>query len=207
MTNGPGWVGVAVKVGDPVGVRVDVLVGVAVNVEVAVFVGVCEGVTEAVGVPVNVAVAVLVGVCEGVAEAVGVPVKVGVRVGPPVSTVQVRLAGVPSIFPARSVAITWNVCEPSKRLSKVCGEAHPSISSPSRSHRNEAPDSFDEKVKVAEVLLTIPLGPELMTVSGAVLSTITVLPVEVVALDPRSTARAVIVTGPSTLEVEFQMTL
>jgi hypothetical protein len=32
------------------------------------------------------------------------------------STAQVRLAGVASVLPAASVALTWKVCEPSLRL-------------------------------------------------------------------------------------------
>jgi hypothetical protein len=35
--------------------------------------------------------------------------------GSVVSTVQVTLAGVASTLPAGSIALTWNVCEPSSR--------------------------------------------------------------------------------------------
>ena len=42
--------------------------------------------------------------------------------GAVVSTVQVRLAGVPSVWPAASVALTWKVCEPSERSVLFSGE-------------------------------------------------------------------------------------
>ena len=56
-----------------------------------------------IGVLVEVDVAVTVGVF------VGVLVKVGVTVGPPVFAIQVRVAGVGSVFPAASVAIASKV--------------------------------------------------------------------------------------------------
>lgn len=62
-------------------------------------------------VGVAVAVGVFVGVFVGVRVNVGVlvGVLVGVTVGPPVFAIQVRVAGVGSIFPATSVAATWKV--------------------------------------------------------------------------------------------------
>ena len=67
--------------------------------------------------------------------------------------------------------------------------------------------SLEEKVKVAESLLTVPEGPESIVASGAVLSTVTMCAVEVVELDPKSTARAVSVTGPSLTVLESQIML
>ena len=72
---------------------------------------------------------------------------------------------------------------------------------------NVEPASLEENAKPAEPLLMDPCGPESMAVSGAVLSTVTVRPPEVVALDEVSTARAVIVTGPSAVVPESQLTL
>lgn len=62
------------------------------------------------GVNVNVlveGVAVGVGVLVGVLD--GVNVMVGVAVGAFESTTQVRLAGVGSMLPAASIALTWKV--------------------------------------------------------------------------------------------------
>ena len=67
--------------------------------------------------------------------------------------------------------------------------------------------SPDENVKVAESLFMMPEGPESMVVSGAVLSTVTTLALEVVELNPKSTARAVKLTEPSPTVFEFQIVL
>ena len=40
---------------------------------------------------------------------------VSVVLGAAVSTVQVRVAGVASVFESASVALTWNVCDPTER--------------------------------------------------------------------------------------------
>ena len=93
-----------------------------------------------------------------------------------------------------------------ERPLNVCGEVQPSISTSSIRQRNEAPVSFAEKVNVAEVLLSVPEGPELMIVLGGVLSAVIVRPVEVVVLRPISVARAVMVTGPLLVVVESQIT-
>ena len=176
MSNCPGWVAVGVKVGVRVGVRVAVLVGVLVLVDVGVFVAVF----------------------------VGVAVNVGVTVGPPVSTFQVRAAGVGSVLPAVSVAATTNVCTPLYRSLKVRGEEQSSMTSCPSSWQVSSAVSLAEKVNIAELLLTVPSGPELIVVSGAVLSTVTTRPAEEVAFKPISTARAVSVTEPSLTVVESQ---
>lgn len=78
---------------------------------------------------------------------------------------------------------------------------------PSRLQVKVAPVGVEEKLKLAEVLDTVPVGPDMMEVSGDVLSTVTViLAVVVVRLDV-SAARAAIVTEPSGTEVEFQLML
>ena len=191
-----------------VAVLVGVLVAVAVAVEVGVLLGVLDavGLTVAVAVAVDVDVAVSVGVDVFEGVAVGVSVGVSVGVGIATSTVQVWIAGVGSLLPAVSVAVTWNVCEPLTRLLKVWGEPQSSISSPSMKQMYETA-SPDENVKVAESLFTMPEGPESMVVSGAVLSTVTTLALEVVELNPKSTARAVKLTGPSPTIFEFQIVL
>ena len=56
---------------------------------------------------------------------------------------------------------------------------------------NSAADSLAENVNVAESVTVVPEGPESMVVFGAVLSTVTTRAVEVVELNPKSTARAV----------------
>src|SRR5215211_1043347 len=120
--------------------------------------------------------------------------------------VQVRMAGVGSLLPAVSVAVTWNVWGPSIRLLKVCGEPQFSISSSSIKQMKE-PGSLDEKVNVAELLLTVPDGPESMLAFGAVLSTVTTRPAVVVELEAISTARAARVTAPPPTAVESQIML
>jgi hypothetical protein len=63
------------------------------------------------------------------------------------------------------------------------------------------------KVKLAVVELTVPVGPEVMAVSGGVLSTVTVMFAVVLELLDGSTARAATVTLPSGTVVEFQVML
>jgi hypothetical protein len=174
------------------GVAVDVGVGVEVTVGVEVFVGVDVFVGEEVGVLVGVFVAVDVGV--------------SVEVGVLISAIHVRTAGVGSLLPAASVAVTWNVCDPGSRLLNDCGEPQSSISTSSMKQMYEA-GSLEEKVNVAESLLTVPEGPESIVVFGAVLSTVTTWAAEVVELNPKSIARAVRVADPSLTVLEFQIML
>ena len=63
------------------------------------------------------------------------------------------------------------------------------------------------KLKLADVEVTVPVGPAVIVVSGGVLSTVTVLIVDVVALFDGSTARAEMLTVPSAIEAEFQLML
>ena len=111
-------------------------------------------------------------------------VKVGVSslvgpAGPPsiavsgacVSTVHVRLAGDPSVFPAASVARTWKVCSPSASALRTCGLVHEANVPSSSLHSNVAV-SFAEKAKVASVARVDTLGPESIVVSGAAVSTV-----------------------------------
>jgi hypothetical protein len=94
--------------------------------------------------------------------------------GGAVLTVQVRVAGVASTLPAPSLALTEKVCEPSARTpcsGTVFGELHEAKAPPSREHSKVEPASEEENVNVAEVLLTVPDGPEgSKVVSGGVVS-------------------------------------
>ena len=63
------------------------------------------------------------------------------------------------------------------------------------------------KLKLADVLLTEPEGPEEMVVSGGVLSMVTVILAVVVVRFDVSVARAAIVALPSASAAEFQLRL
>ena len=88
--------------------------------------------------------------------------------GAVVSTVQVRLAGLASVFPAVSVAFTSKVCEPSDSPLYSFGEVQLSKAPLSSLHSKVALLSLEEKLKLAVVLLRVPEGPEVMLVSGEV---------------------------------------
>jgi hypothetical protein len=103
------------------------------------------------------------------AVTVGAVVSTGV-----VSTVQVWVAGLASVFPAASFALTSKVCEPSERSLNVLGASQAAKVAPSRLHSKVESFSVEENSKVAEALFTLPEGPSLMVVSGAVVSTVKV---------------------------------
>ena len=63
------------------------------------------------------------------------------------------------------------------------------------------------KLKVADVEATVPVGPDVIVVLGAVLSTAALVFAVRVVLFDGSTARAAMVTAPSAMEAEFQITL
>ena len=54
------------------------------------------------------------------------------------------------------------------RPGKVTGSVHATKVLPSSAHSNVAPVSGDEKSNVASAVLTVPVGPETMLVSGAI---------------------------------------
>jgi hypothetical protein len=85
-------------------------------------------------------------------------------------TVHVRDAGDVSALPAASVARTSNVCEPFARLEYALGEEHELQFPLSRRHRKVEPVSVDANWNDAEALETVPDGPELIDVSGGVVS-------------------------------------
>lgn len=130
-----------------------------------------------------------------------------VTVGGMASTVQVWLAGVPSVFPAPSVPRTWKVCEPLVKVLYVTGEMHALNVEPSRLHAKVLFASVAVKLKVADVEFVKGDGPEAMLVSGGVLSRLALIEAETAELLDVSTARAVMVTAPSARVAEFQLIL
>jgi hypothetical protein len=91
--------------------------------------------------------------------------------GPAASTVHVREAGDPSALPAPSIARTEKVCDPFPSPEYDLGEVHAAQAPPSRLHSNE-PDSVEPNVNEAPADVTVPLGPSVIVVSGAVPSTV-----------------------------------
>ena len=106
------------------------------------------------------------------------------------STVQLRVAGVGSVFPAASVARTSKTCAPSESSVYVAGEEQPAkVPAPSR-HSNVEPVSLEVKLKAAEVEFVGSAGAEPIVVFGAVVSTVHVsVAGEASALPAWSTAR------------------
>src|SRR5438034_3088863 len=90
--------------------------------------------------------------------------------GATVSTLQLALAGVGSVFPAESVALTAKVCAPCASPVYVVGEVQATYAALSRLHANVDPASFEENENVADVDATVPVGPETIDVSGGVVS-------------------------------------
>ena len=83
-----------------------------------------------------------------------------------------RDAGVASVFPAASVALTENLCEPSPSFAVVFGELHGEKAPESILHLNVEPGSLDEKRKVGVgSLIWAPLaGPAVIVVFGSAVS-------------------------------------
>ena len=79
--------------------------------------------------------------------------------------VHVRCAGDAS-EPAVVVARTENVWAPSARPVRLRGDVHAAQSAPSRRHSNVAAAVGELNAKEAVALLTVPLGPLSMLVSG-----------------------------------------
>src|SRR3954471_20122216 len=84
--------------------------------------------------------------------------------------VQLRLAGVVSVFPSVSVALAWKVCGPLWSFVKVTGDVHVLQPPLSRLHSNVAPPSFDEKSNSADESPVVPDGPKSIVACGAVAS-------------------------------------
>ena len=120
--------------------------------------------------------------------------------GAVVSTVKVLVAGVASWFPAASSALKVAVWGPSERPVKVLGDEQSAKGSESIRHWIFAVSEagVPEKVKVAWLVVMVPVGPESIVVSGAVVSTVKVLVAGVASWFPAaSSALKVAVWGPS----------
>ena len=126
-----------------------------------------------------------------------------VPVGPPVivvsgaavSTVNDRDAGVASTLPAASVARTRNVYAPSASEPRMRGDVHgPNVPTaapgPSRRHSNVEPASELVNVNVAVLTLIGPVGPPVIVVSGAAVSTVNARVAGVASALPRRRSRA-----------------
>jgi hypothetical protein len=114
------------------------------------------------------------------------------------STRQVREAGVASVFPAVSVALTSNVCVPSDRASRLTGVVQGASTPASSRHWKVEPASLAENVNAAEEAFVSAVGPESIVVSGAVASIVHVWAAGVGSLLPAgSVARTWTVCVPS----------
>lgn len=105
--------------------------------------------------------------------------------------VQVQVAGVGSMFPAASTALTSKLCAPTAKAWYVLGDSQGTKFVWSMEHRKPARsggDGDEPKVKVAEVAVMIVGGPSESWVSGALsLSSSQCapeLPVEASAIEP-----------------------
>ena len=117
--------------------------------------------------------------------------------GATVSTDQLRVAGVASTFPTASVARAESECPPSPSAEYDFGEAQASQSPASSLHSNE-PDSVAESPNDAAAVATVPLGPLVIDVSGATVSTAHVRDAGVASTLPSaSIARTENVCAPS----------
>jgi hypothetical protein len=115
-----------------------------------------------------------------------------------VSTVHEEEAGLGSVLPARSVARTSKVWDPSPRPGCSAGEVQGSKVASSNEHSKVEAASSAAKAKVAEVFLVGSSGRSVMVVSGAVVSTVHEEEAGLGSVFPaRSVARTSIVCAPS----------
>src|SRR5215203_5639177 len=86
--------------------------------------------------------------------------------------VHLRLAGLWSVLPALSVALTLKVCSPLASLLYDVGEVQYSQALPSRLHSKLEPLSEEEKLKLGdeEPVVLPSTGPKSIVVSGGVVS-------------------------------------
>src|SRR3954449_8012092 len=116
------------------------------------------------------------------------------------ATVHARDAGDASTLPAASVARTSNVCAPTASPPKSRGDVHAPHTPPSSRHSNVAA-SLAPNVKLAVVAVTVPDGPPVIVVSGAVVSTVQVRDAgDASTLPAASVARASNVCVPAATE-------
>ena len=99
--------------------------------------------------------------------------------GAAVETVKLRVAADASVLPAASRARTLNVYVPSASGPTARGEVHatyvPTVApGPSRRHSNVEFDSVLVNSNDGDALLIVPVGPAVIVVSGATVSTVNV---------------------------------
>ena len=82
------------------------------------------------------------------------------------STLKLRPAGLGSVFPAGSVARTWNVCRPSESPERSKGDWHRENAEPSKEHSKVEFDFVESNEKRAVVELVADGGPSVICVSG-----------------------------------------
>ena len=87
-----------------------------------------------------------------------------------VSTVNERVAGEASVFPATSVARTETLCAPSLRAAVVHGLVQSAQAPESTRHSKTEFASVAVNAKVGELSLVVPVGPDVIVVSGGVVS-------------------------------------
>jgi hypothetical protein len=123
--------------------------------------------------PLSVAVNANVGVLSLVGPLGPEPIVVSGAVvsgGGAVLTVNVRLAGVASVLPATSVARIVTVCEPSLSALVVHGLVQVAHDPESTRRWNVEPLTVAVNAKVGVLSFVVPVGPEVIVVSGAVVS-------------------------------------
>jgi hypothetical protein len=128
---------------------------------------------------------------------------------PPVSrgsshraTLNVRSAGVGSTLPARSIARTRKMWEPSESAGDVLGELQKEKAAESKRHWKLEPGSLEAKVKVGVRSLVGPAGPAVIVVSGTAVSTVKEREAGVGSVLPTaSMARTSKLWGPSAREL------
>ncbi len=95
--------------------------------------------------------------------------------GATVSTVNVRVAGVGSTLPSRSIARTANVCGPSGSCpAERSGDVHGANAPASSLHSNVEPGFVELNVNIGVVSFVGPSGPCASVVSGASVSIVNV---------------------------------
>src|SRR5262249_13222657 len=87
-----------------------------------------------------------------------------------VSTVHERVAGVGSLLPAASVAVTVKGCAPAARPVSCLGDVHDVGAALSSWHVNVDPVSVEVKLNDAVDAFVSPVGPAVIDVSGGVVS-------------------------------------
>jgi hypothetical protein len=117
------------------------------------------------------------------------------------STVKERVAGVAPVLPAASVARTETLCDPSLSVGVVHGLVQSAHAPASTRHSKTAFDSEAVKANVGVLSPVEPVGPELIVVSGGVVSDAVVIVQVCVAglasaLPAASLARTLKVCGP-----------